>query len=87
MRIDDQLLELIVCPDNKQALSLADGETIEKTNRSIESSTLHFVSGAPVTEPIDQLLIRADGQIGYGVYDGIPSLLIEEGILISKLDS
>ena len=87
MMIDDQLLELIVCPDNKQTLSLADEETIEKANRSIAASTLHFVSGALITERIDQLLIRADGQIGYGVYAGIPSLLIEEGILISKLDS
>ena len=85
--IDSQLLELIVCPDNKNPLSLAPDETLAKLNDLIATSALCFLSGEPVKEPLDQLLIRTDGQVGYAVFQGIPNLLIEEGIPLSKLDT
>ena len=84
--IDSQLLELIVCPDNKNRLSLAPDETLAKINDLIATTALCFVGGAPVTEHLDQLLIRTDGHVGYAVFQGIPNLLIEEGIPLSKLD-
>ena len=84
--IDSQLLELIVCPDNKNRLSLAPNETVAKINDLITIASLCFVSGELVTEHFDQLLIRTDGQVGYAVFQGIPNLLIEEGIQLSKLD-
>ena len=85
--IDSQLLELIVCPENKERLSLAPDVTLAKINALIARSTLRFVGGEPVTENIDQLLIRTDGRVGYAVFQGIPNLLIEEGIPLSKLDT
>ena len=84
--MDDELLALIVCPENKQPLSIANEETVSKLNQLVEQSTVYFVGGERIAEPLEQLLIRSDGQIGYGVYKGIPNLLIEEGILLTKLD-
>ena len=84
--IDSQLLELIVCPDNRDRLSLAPEETLTKINELIASTTVYFVGGELVTERLDQLLIRTDGRVGYAVFQGIPNLLIEEGIPLSKLD-
>ena len=85
--IDSQLLELIVCPDNKNHLSVAPDEMLTKVNELIAGADLCFVSGDPIEDRLDQLLIRADGQVGYGVFQGIPNLLVNEGIPLSKLDT
>ncbi len=85
--IDSQLLDLIVCPDNRNRLSLAPDEMLAKVNDLITTASLCFVSGEPITDHLDQLLVRADGQLGYGVFQGIPNLLVDEGIPLSKLDT
>ncbi len=84
--IDSQLLEFIVCPDNRNDLSVAPDEVLAKVNKLIAGDRLYFVSGDLIENHLDQLLIRADGQIGYGVFQGIPNLLVHEGIPLSKLD-
>ena len=84
--IDEALLGLIVCPDTKDELRLAPETVTSKVNRLIEAAKLDFVNGNKVNKRVDQLLIRQDGKVAYGIYEGIPNLILEDGILVSELD-
>ena len=84
--IDEALLGLIVCPDTKDELRLATETVTSKVNRLIEAAKLDFVNGNKVNKKVDQLLIRQDGKVAYGIYEGIPNLILEDGILVSELD-
>ena len=80
MSVNPELLEILVCPETKQAVKLADAEQLESLARKIESGTLRNRGGDPVSKPITEGLVRDDGKVLYPVDDGIPVMLIEESI-------
>jgi uncharacterized protein len=82
--INEQLLKIIVCPINHQPLLIADQQLIEKLNRAISAGLIKDRAGRPLTAPIQEGLIRQDGQILYQVRDNIPVLLADEGIPLDK---
>lgn len=84
--IDEALLSIIVCPDTKDELRLASETVTSHINQLIQEAKLDFVSGTKVNKRVDQLLVRIDGKVAYGVYEGIPNLILEDGILVSELD-
>ena len=82
--INEALLELLVCPDTKQTLTLAEESMVIQVNADIEAGKVQFVSDATVSGVLDGLLIRKDGQVGYGIFEKIPNLLVSEGIVLTK---
>lgn len=80
MALDDFLLSILVCPETKAKVNLAEQSLVEEINRQIEGGTLKNVAGKAVHEKIDALLIREDGKRAYPVRQDIPIMLIEEGI-------
>ena len=80
--INDQLLAMLRCPESKQELNLADPDLLDKINTDIKEGILKNRAGVAVLETIEAGLIRADNAILYPIRDGIPVLLIEEGIEI-----
>ena len=84
--IDEALLAIIVCPDTKDELRLASEAVTSQVNQLIEASKLDFVNGNKVNRRVDQLLVRHDGKVAYAIYEGIPNLILEDGILVSELD-
>ena len=78
--LDPELLKLMRCPQTQQELELAPPELIAQCNHQIAMHTLRNQFGAPVTEPIEGGLIRADGQVLYPIRSEIPVLLFEESI-------
>ena len=84
--IDEALLSIIVCPDTKDELRLASETVTSHVNQLIQEAKLDFVSGTKVNKRVDQLLVRMDGKVAYAVYEGIPNLILEDGILVSELD-
>ncbi len=78
--IDSFLMEIIVCPETKQPLKMADEAQIIRCNELVASGTLRNRAGERVLEPFEEGLIREDGKIIYPVRHGVPILLIEEGI-------
>lgn len=85
MAVDNELLELIVCPDSREKLRIADAEVIDKVNAAIRVGKARSRSGQVVEAPLDAGLIRADGRVLYPVYNDIPNLLPGDGIPLDAL--
>jgi len=80
MSVNPELLEILVCPETKQPVKLADAELLERLSQEIEAGSLRNRGGDKVAKPITEALVREDGKILYPVDDGIPVMLIEESI-------
>ena len=86
--IDKELLDIIVCPETKQDLVLAEPGLIEKINLLIGKGELRNRSKQVVTEKIDGGLIRKeDRKYLYPIRDDIPRLLIDESIPLEELSN
>ena len=82
--IDPELLEILVCPENKQPVNLADPALVDKLNEAQRQCKLLNRFGKPVREAMDGGLIREDHAILYPIIDGIPVMLTEEGIPLAE---
>ena len=78
--IDHNLLDILVCPETKQALRVADDSVLEAVNASIVAGSLSNRGGEVVTVAVTEGLIREDGDVLYPVRDDIPIMLIDESI-------
>ena len=78
--IDEQLLEILACPETKEPVHLADAGLIEQINAAIAAGTLKNRGGEAVTEAIDGGLLRTDEKFLYPIRDEIPIMLVEEAI-------
>ncbi len=78
--LDPQLLEILVCPENKTPVHLADSALIEKLNALQREEKLKNRSDQSVKDPLQGGLIREDRRYLYPILDGIPVMLIEEAI-------
>jgi uncharacterized protein len=80
--INQKLLDIIVCPVSRQPLRAADPQLIDRLNQAIAANRIRDMAGRPVTAPIQEGLLRQDGQVLYPIRDNIPVLLADEGIPI-----
>jgi uncharacterized protein YbaR (Trm112 family) len=86
--IDKELLDIIVCPETKQDLVLAEPALIERINLLIEKGELMSRSKQKVSEKIDGGLIqKEDRKYLYPIRDSIPILLIDESIPLEALNN
>jgi uncharacterized protein YbaR (Trm112 family) len=80
MGISQDLLEILVCPETRQPVALADASVRARLNAEIDAGRLRNRGGDKVAERIDEGLLRQDGKVLYVVDDDIPVMLIEESI-------
>ena len=80
MPIDQELLEILVCPETQQSVRLADEESLSKLNAEIEARRLRDRGGDVVEAKIEEGLIREDGNILYIIDDCIPVMLVDQSI-------
>lgn len=83
--IDPTLLEILVCPENKTPVSLADDALVGRVNAAIEAGTLKNRNGEVVDAKIDSGLVREDGAYLYAIRDDIPIMLIDQSIPLAQL--
>jgi uncharacterized protein len=75
-----ELLQILCCPETRQALAVADPALIARLNASIAAGHLRNRSGQTVTDRIEGGLVRADGRWMYPIRSDIPVLLIDEAL-------
>jgi uncharacterized protein YbaR (Trm112 family) len=78
--VDQELLDILVCPETKQPVRPADEALLSRVNAAIASGTLRNRGGQPVSEAVSEGLVREDGAILYPVRDDIPVMLIDQAI-------
>jgi uncharacterized protein YbaR (Trm112 family) len=83
MPIDNELLEILVCPESQQTVELASTQMLEQLNSEIDSARLRNRGGDVVEKHIEEGLLREDGKVLYIIEDSIPIMLIDQSI---KLD-
>jgi uncharacterized protein YbaR (Trm112 family) len=78
--IDKDLLQILACPETHQPLSEAVPDLLKRINERVSAGQAKNKAGADVKEALEGGLVRQDGKIVYPIRDGIPVLLIDEGI-------
>ncbi|HDP33633.1 MAG TPA: hypothetical protein ENN29_00820 [Candidatus Hydrogenedentes bacterium] len=84
--INPELLEILVCPEDKTPVREIDASLLEKVNNAIVAGALKNRAGDVVAERIEGGLIREDGKFMYAIRDDIPIMLIDEAIPLDQLD-
>jgi uncharacterized protein YbaR (Trm112 family) len=80
MPIDNELLEILVCPETQQQLTLASSEILAPLNTEIEAKRMRNRGGDVVEKTIQEGLLREDGRILYIIDDSIPIMLIDQSL-------
>lgn len=80
MPIEQDVLEMLVCPESHQALVPADELLLARVNAEIRARRLRNRGGEVVAEPIREGLVREDRKLLYVVDDDIAIMLIEQAI-------
>ncbi|MDP3919236.1 MAG: Trm112 family protein [Candidatus Omnitrophota bacterium] len=83
--VDKELLDILVCPETKQDLTLADEALVDKINARIAAGTLMNRCGQKVEGKIDYGLVRSDKKFLYIIRDDIPVMLIDEAIALEGI--
>ena len=82
--IDRELLDILVCPETKQPVRMADDALVTRLNASITAGGVSNRAGEPVVEVVAGGLVREDGKLLYPVRDDIPIMLIDEAIYLDN---
>lgn len=83
MPIDNELIDILVCPETRQPVGLAPSETLARINAEIDAGRLRNRGGETLEKHIDEGLLREDGRILYIVDDSIPIMLVDQSIELS----
>lgn len=84
--MDARLIKMLVCPENRTRLELAEPDLLDRLNRAITAGRIRNRAGQTVSEPLAGALIREDHTVLYPIVDGIPSLLVDEAIPLEQLE-
>ena len=82
--LNAELLALLVCPETHQDVTLATEAELARINEAIRAGQIRTAAGAPVDQAVDGALIRADRTIAYPIRDGIPVMLVAEGLALPR---
>jgi uncharacterized protein YbaR (Trm112 family) len=83
--MDRKLLDILACPATRQPLSLLETRGLDVLNRAIADGGVHRIDGSVQSESLLQALVTRDRKLAYRVDDGIPVLLVEEGIALGQI--
>lgn len=84
--IEDELFNILRCPENQATLVPADAALVAELNERIRAGRLRNKAGREVEQSIDGGLVRADGDLLYPIVEQIPVLLRDEAIPLDQLD-
>lgn len=84
--MDRKLLDILVCPASRQPLSLLDKAGLDALNRAIAGGAVKRNDGSAQADAVREALVTRDRKTVYRLDDGIPVLLVEEGIATAQVE-
>ena len=84
--MDRKLLDILACPASRQPLALLDAAGMGALNKAIATGSVRRADDTTQSEPLREALLTRDRKTVYRIDDGIPVLLIEEGIATAQVD-
>jgi uncharacterized protein YbaR (Trm112 family) len=83
--LDPWFLEMLVCPETRMPLQQAAPDVVAKLNAAVEKGALLYVSGQRVSDKLDGALVRQDGEVCYGIHNGMPYMRKDQQIPLRQL--
>lgn len=83
--VDQELLDILVCPETKQPVRLAGTDLLRMLNRAIDAGEVKTRDGQLVEDRVEEGLVREDNGVLYPVRDSIPIMLIDEAIQLDDV--
>jgi uncharacterized protein YbaR (Trm112 family) len=83
--MDRKLLDILACPATRQPLALLESRGLDALNRAIAGGGIQRIDGVPQTGNLREALVTRDRKLAYRIDDGIPVLLVEEGIALGQV--
>lgn len=87
MSLDRAVLDILCCPLTHMPLEKLAPERLDRLNESIASGVVKNESRQILSEALAGALVTRDGKLAYPVRDGIPVLLIDQGIALSQCET
>lgn len=86
MNLDRRLLEILCCPATRQPLAMLSGAQLDALNRAVDAGQLVCVDGSTIQQRFSTGLITRDGRTVYRVEDGIPVMLVDQGVDLAQIE-
>jgi uncharacterized protein YbaR (Trm112 family) len=86
MSFNSSLLDIVCCPLTRAPLERLSEAKLHRLNQLIVEGRIKNEAKEVVSDPLDEALVTRDGHLAYPVRDGIPVLLIEQGIVMSQCE-
>ena len=83
--MDRKLLDILACPASRQPLGMLEARGLQALNAAIAAGGIARVDGQPQADALREALITRDRKLVYRIDDGIPVLLVEEGIAAGQV--
>ena len=83
--MDRKLLDILACPATRQPLAMLDTRGLQALNEAIKAGGVKRIDGSAQGEPLRDALVTRDRKRVYRIDDGIPVLLVEEGIATGQV--
>ena len=83
--MDRKLLDILACPATRQPLAMLEARGLDALNQAIGAGGVRRADDTPQSEPLREALVTRDRKRVYRIDDGIPVLLVEEGIATGQV--